>query len=785
MDTAAFLKTVVTTEEGWFNLALKSSTEDKEWTQLWYEWPKDIDTIVNDALEQSKQNNVYFSAHLFNSKNAYKTNVLPSKTIQADLDNAILLNQVQPTVLVETSPNRHQGFYILGNDEEPEDLEALSKQLTYGIPDSDHSGWSLGHKMRLPGTINYKYVNPNVVKVISALVGHKVTIRKSNLLVVDGLPEEDEFEPASLEKGPRQLWTEVKSLVPRKVALQYDRRAEDRSVALFNLIAALVRAGVDRDRIHAIAWESANNKFRDNKYHGSLDLSKDILRIERKVLSPTTTPDDIKSKILEARHLPGIQAEKRAYIAHIVREHMAQQGSFVESNTGEEWFVREDTGRPILLSRGSEHLASLLEMKYGLNATEPEQRYTINLLISNTKERGRRGHVASLSYYDKAAQSVMIHTGRREVFRIDEKGSTILSNGNLNVIFPWRNNEEPFDPDLENPLPIDMLFEGCFNNLNEMPPQQAMALIKAWLYFLFFRDDATGRPILALFGQPGSGKSTLFRRVYTLLYGATKAVNSITTADDFDFAVASDPLVVFDNVDTWTSWLPDKLALSASTSDLVKRKLFTDTDTVTLKRQALVGITAHNPKFRREDIVDRLLILSLHRLERFLPETDLLREIYMKRDQLWGGIIKDITTILKTPQPHESELPRFRVSDFSRIGLWVARALGFEEDFKTAIMQNSKEQTTFNLEEEDILIDTIKIWMTRNFYEPEKYYPVSVLWTAWQSVSRDPANFTRQYRNAIVLGKKLWTLQETLSSVFNISFEFDPQGTRSWRLQPR
>lgn len=1009
-------------------------------------------------MDLSAKQNVYFSAHLFEVKKADKANVLPSRTIQADLDDAILPQINAPSVLVETSPNRHQGFWIIREPLEPTELETLSRQLTYSIPNSDHSGWSLGHKMRVPGTFNHKYSGgPRPVKVISAVLGSYANLKigpnaKKLLEQLNASEAGEDWTPTKLDIGPRELWLDIKGNLHRKIQSQYDIRQPDRSAALFALECALFRAGLDRDQVFSLAKESANNKFKDNRYHADIDLAKDVLSAQRAVAHGTDDTDDIRSKVIDARKLAGHASEKRAYVTALVRDNMAQHGSFVSTTDGQAWYVREDTGRPILLASRSEYLSSLLEIKFGLNSTEPEQRYVVQSLMSSAKERGRTGLTAALSHYDRAQGMVLLHTGRKDVLHIDTRGISSIANGNLNIVFPWRNNEEPFDPDIDNAISIDTLFQGCFDNLNEMAPQEGLALIKAWLYFLFFRNDATGRPILALLGQPGcvagstpllirrgehsaryftiatafkntqkswnktipsrimsvsdgiaqwmpiknilysgkkqtyevviedhdsvtttidhrfltregykqlkdlsigdkvvvkgkhltgnfgrfihhnrrivaadyhpfarqkivngygpygnilycravleanlnnipvkeflsivhlqpdkvlslkflpkeihihhkdenpendslenlepltklehdthhghnnvanlgawsglyktktakiisitpsaiedtydiemedkeapnflvndivlhnSGKSTTFRRIYTLLYGANKAVNSITTAEDFDQAVANDPMVVFDNVDTYSNWLPDKLALSASTSDLVKRKLYTDSDTVTLKRQALVGLTAHNPKFRREDIVDRLLILSLHRLPHFLPESDLLLNIIHNRDRLWGGIVKDIQRILAIDQPREEELPKFRISDFSRIGLWVARALGFEDDFRSALNRNIHEQLSFNLEEEDILVETIKFWVTTPNCDKNKYYTVGELWTQWSTHSRDPQNFVKGYRNAVSLGKKLWSLQETLKSVVNVDFDFDASGSKIWRF---
>lgn len=790
MDTTAFLKQAITTPTGWFEL-LVGPPSGNNWHQEWFHWPEDLEKIDLRARAAAKQDNVYFTAHLFKSQASTKSNVLPSRTIQCDLDEAIVPVVNAPSILVETSPGRHQGFWVLRDAMEPELLEGLSRRLTYSIPDADRSGWSLGHKMRLPGTFNYKYPSgAKLVKVITSTLQPLRDLKISNVEAATLSDASlDNWTPEPLvDTGPRALWASVKSKVPNKVARQYDKvqeGGEGRSGALWALMLALFRVGLPRDQVFWLARECANNKFKDQKYHGDLDLSKDVLRAERSLADTDSAGTDIKTKVLEARRLPGLGAEKRAYIAALVRDHMQQRGSFVATTGGQEWYVREDSGRPIILSRSNDYLNALLETRYGLNSSEVEHRYTVGYLMSSTRERGRPGVTAALTHFDLDQNILLLHTGRKDVMVLDSTSTSMVANGNLGVVFPWRLNEEPFTPKLGTKMSFRELFRDCFNNLVEMAPEHAEALLHSWMIFLLLRDSATARPLLALLGQPGSGKSTLFRRIYAFLYGGSKGLNSITTADDFDHAVSGDPFVAFDNVDTFAGWLPDKLALSAAASDVVKRKLYTDSDLVVLKRQALVGLTAHNPKFRREDIVDRLIMLNFRRLEKseWQSETDIINKILVNRDELWGALIRDTQAVLATPMPRADEIPSFRISDFAKIGFWTARALGFEDDFRKAITANIGEQKQFNLEEEQVLIDAIADWLRKSPNASKKFWGTGELFSQLEMTASDEQAFRKLYTNAVSLGKKLWALQDTLTGVFSVEFQTGDRGSREWRFQ--
>ena len=70
---------------------------------------------------------------------------------------------------------------------------------------------------------------------------------------------------------------------------------------------------------------------------------------------------------------------------------------------------------------------------------------------------------------------------------------------------------------------------------------------------------------VAIQGTSGSGKSTLFDLIYTMFYGRLKSLNAISTPDDFDFLVASDPIVVFDN---------QFIAVQSDCMDIIIAKIF-------------------------------------------------------------------------------------------------------------------------------------------------------------------------------------------------------------------
>jgi energy-coupling factor transporter ATP-binding protein EcfA2 len=371
------------------------------------------------------------------------------------------------------------------------------------------------------------------------------------------------------------------------------------------------------------------------------------------------------------------------------------------------------------------------------------------------------------------------------VYRITADGTSRHPDGQFGILFPWRPQSEELIT-LDTPLEGDWaewLFDGWFDNLLDFTPEQARILVKVWVLFILFRDSAVSRPILALLGQQGSGKSTLFHIIYTLIYGRHKSLNAISNTEDFDFLTSSDPLVVFDNVDTWSSWLPDRLALAASASDLVKRKLYTDTDTITMKRQAILGITAHEPKFGRPDVVDRLLILNLQRREGFKPESELIERVHAARANLWGSIVKDCQKILATPNVSAEEIPNFRISDFARVGARIAKALGIHSEFYAIIERLRASQVAFSLGEDDILVSGIQQFIARRTANTPEYISVGYL---WEYITVFDKTFANTYKTSNALSRKLITMEPNLKALFKIEHKYDTtRGIRTWKIDVR
>lgn len=800
--THEFLQQVVTTPAGYFELATKQSAS--VWKPYYYEWPHQIDEIVVHAMECKDDCDVYFSSHLFKSRDSHKDNALPSQTIQQDLDYAdINTLPLTANLLVETSPNRHQGYWLVNDEMAPSQLDALSKRLAYTIPRCDRSGWPIGHKVRLPGTINHKYTTPHNVTILTTTSSiQSYRLEDLELLPDVELPAEQVdqdiifvndatllAQPARHPTGPHELLESVKDKLTSKVYAEYasDVASTDRSASLYALTVQCFKAGLNREDVFWVAYHSANNKFRDLRYHGERELAKDVLRAETAVRSLSLNLRELINDV--RRNTKLLVNERRRAIYDIVVLAMRSEGDFSATHDGRQYYTLRDQGQPMGIGEYSRSLNALLDLRYGLNKAEPEYSHVLNSLASYATTLPETAQVSILSHFDKRNNYIMIHTGRKLVYKVTPESVSHVVNGYNNVIFLWDRITEPFTPDLSTSLDWAAYLFGDIPNVINVSPEQAKILLKVWTIFALLRREANSRPILGLFGQPGSQKTTLARKLYALFYGRHTDISTVTNPQNFDIATATIPFYVLDNLDTWEKWLPDRLAQAAGNTDVIVRKLYSDAQIIRIKRQAMICITAHDPKFGRADVADRMLILSLLRFENMNPpvmfkdETSIIEGVLSNRNRLWGSIINDLQRVLATPFPSTTTL-QLRIQDFARLGEWIALALGCHEVFCEVVNRIRDSQRTFSLDEESILVSTLQKWLSLTNCHPQPKSE-AVLYQELLSVVMpgDQHQFMQAYRSSSHLSRRLSTLQSTLTQIMDIDWSTNKLGQRMWTIK--
>ncbi len=230
---------------------------------------------------------------------------------------------------------------------------------------------------------------------------------------------------------------------------------------------------------------------------------------------------------------------------------------------------------------------------------------------------------------------------------------------------------------LTDPLPepitgrgLDVLWELLNVETDDRP------LVAAWLVAALMPNIP--HPLLALFGEQGTGKTTATKLVVNIVDPSpVPARKPPRDADSWVTAAAGSWVVALDNLSTIPHWLSDSLCRAVTGDGDVRRRLYTDGDlTVFAFRRALVfnGIDLGS---LNGDLADRMLPINLERI----PDTERLDETQLwptwttHHPSVFGAVLDLAATVLH--QLPDIELPvRPRMADFARILAATDHALG-------------------------------------------------------------------------------------------------------------
>lgn len=774
MKLNEFLHTVITSPTSpnttWMKWLVRGS--EVQWTP----YP----SVVEQLVELEGSADVYYSPHLSAHPNPNGL-LLPTRTVAVDMNATDLIYlPATPSITVNTSPQRNQVYFIF--DEEVD--ESIARQIATSVDEADIVSSTPGYLLRLPNTKNTKYslTDPHPIHITNSTGD----INKLENLIPSPngihIPDTTFEVPAMKNFRPVRFIEELD--LPPLVTQEFSTATKTPEKSLRRLIVECLRRGVPKGVVFTLAKASANNYTSKLTYHQDEELRKLVAILETK-----KDDVDVKEEIYRIKTMSQTQEARQEGISRAIIKHMRNVGTFMHMTDNEVLYIPSG-GQPIYISDKEQRLRNYLDIVFGLNASESDSSYTINSLLSFTSSLPAIGHGATLSYYDKHTQRILINTGAPRIYSITSTEIREIRNGSSNIVlFPLNDISLPFvprDKALVDPHSnttthwSNMLFGPVLDRILGLEPEEARAILTTWFLFILFKNDAGARPLLGVLGQAGSGKSTLMKRICTLLYGKVSGFMSIGTRDEYDQVTSMYPLVVIDNLDTWQSWIPDSLAQSASAIDRGVRKLYTNNQLHIYHRDAIVAITAHDPKFSRPDVADRLLILPMKRIEdgQFIAERDLMR---IDRPAMWFHIFRDLQKILATPQPPTTE--QLRVQDFVSIGSWIADSLDLLPQFKSAINKLKGSQKAFALDAEQLLLTAVINYATKS-RNPTAYKLPQTLYSELELYSGDGQAFQRKYKNAQVLNQKLWNSQDALRSVVDVSWAEDEFKRRTWRIVP-
>ena len=478
----------------------------------------------------------------------------------------------------------------------------------------------------------------------------------------------------------------------------------------------------------------------------------------------------IKAQIEEIRKNKYEKAFRiKRQVSDLVIDDMREHGRFYRTPTDQYYWFSRDFKR--LCEVGDKFFEQLVNDRYGLNKSEVEYEYLIADMETEAGRRGKKSDVYRFAYYDKENHVLYIDRNDFQMYRLNGKSIELLPNGADGVLFITDPQNEPFE--LKNigeseylrPLIIDPtnFVQGEHVNLN---PDEQRYLFQIWLYTLFFEELQPTKPIQVFLGAQGSGKTTRQRSIGVWFFGQRFNVQGIGGEDDFIATITHNYFAVFDNVDAYKDWLNDRLAQAATGQRIEKRELYTTNRLVRYYPRCFLSLNSREPKFKRPDVVDRLLLFRVQRLEKFVSESRLIGEIQKYRNELWTEMLIDLNQIVAAlKEDNEPFLSQHRMADWAELGWRIAKTQDAGDYFVQLLEKMNREQSQFVLEEDPIFL-CLDIWVNKPGNQGRQV-TASTLYYDFQIIAeQEKISFT--FKSAKSFGRRLHSILSNLEEFFNV-----------------
>lgn len=485
----------------------------------------------------------------------------------------------------------------------------------------------------------------------------------------------------------------------------------------------------------------------------------------------------------------GLKAfERKRQIAELVLGVLTERGKLICAQDRVLYFFNRHT-KALARVDQEEFLAALCE-EFDLNQTEEETRFVKEQILMVARTRGDKVQVHALSFWNEQTQTLYIDTNDGTMFVLNGEQIEVRDNGYDNVLFLSDRAADPIDPDFTADLgEFHQLFDGL-SLAGEDPEEQAqsLALLKVWPLSIFFLEALPTRPILALIGEQGSGKTTLGRRLGLVLYGPSFQVGSFRSdpsgEDDFIAAITARRFNVFDNADAHIRWLPDHLARLATGADIEKRELYTTNKLISYRTDCMLVITSRDPRWKRDDVARRLLPIRMETIQgNKRPEKQLQGEIINRRGAIWGSILTVLNQIVARIRTTAGQsTSSHRLADFDWFGSLAAPVLDLHAEFIAAMTSLNRAQLTL-LGEGDERLELFTLWVKeRLLMLSEELITSQELFSELRRIYPGPERMN-PFKNTTALGAWLGRHKELIEAHVGIVVrEARSSVTRSWKF---
>jgi hypothetical protein len=723
---------------------------------------------------------------------------------------------VEPTIVVD-SGNGFHAYWIL---EEPiidrtDDDTAAFKQTMVGIARAvggDVQVRNIDRIFRLPGTLNTKNGNSlKPVRIVSASperlysLGDFDDFRDTKfaepppVTSMDGVEFQSIAAPVSNQNAAAAAADVAKLKVSPKTKQRILTGELDkepgkdgtRSGRDFRIICGLVAAGYGYETTKAIFFNKylpCSDRILSDRARAEQVLRYDFVQAVGFIRKKGASPTPQVRAVMEIKMTAELSAEEklRRIKEYVVSDLFDQVGAGYKNTAQRKRFVFDRT-KKMLMETSGDDFRCFLRVRYEL----PEKDLVEVLAGISTKiwADGTEIEPYNFARYDDASGVLYISNHDNSVFRLDGENITVVDNGTDGVIFEFKPEYAPVN--VKPPFYGLDYFEGGFNwarcrkdsllarqlldktsfaveEKHDLAPMEQEYLLTVYFYSLFFESVFEEKPILCFTGVKASGKGIVSTAPGKILFGPAFLPSHLPEdLRDFQVALLENYYIVLDNVDSIVrSPVTDALCRAATGERIAKRKLYTDSDELKARPRVFLVITSRDPRFKRDDLVDRLIIFNTKKVANPRSRSFLFKQILDARPALWQEILVNLNSIVQLLRERRDWNPPgiFRIADWE---LWAKKVHDEAgQAYLTLLLERmNKEKARFGLEDDPLFILLRQLCFDQGV-------KIEAL-TGGQLYDRlaglDDKDFTRRYKTAIGMSKRLNNvLEELRDQGFNI-----------------
>lgn len=343
--------------------------------------------------------------------------------------------------------------------------------------------------------------------------------------------------------------------------------------------------------------------------------------------------------------------------------------------TGEGWAYYRDGSRKRLESVEGERFKDYVRITVNELARQPREGW-VEPIVKLCASEARRGRKRKLHLRQATTQEGAF------VLQLSPEKAVVVAPDRLEVIDAppiFRNFSHQLDLDVDLTASVEDL--NLLDRYTHFASREEAGLFKDVIAAYFVPGIA--KPIQMFRGPPGAAKSTSCRLIKTLIDpSASMRLGIPYPANEGDWQVVGRKhLVIFlDNLGYLEKTWQDELCRVVTGKSIEKRKLYTDSDSVSDEIKAIPVVNAIDLTNLNSDLLDRAIIWELLRItdDQRIPEEEMNRALERDLPRIRGAMLKVLQramTIVK-----DIEAPNLRLKDFARWAAACAQARGTSAD---------------------------------------------------------------------------------------------------------